>query len=106
MGLPSIPDPNPPEGHRWENGSEAVMGSIIIVGLLLAVLAVRYPLINHLAGWLLMFPIVTLSLGSITWSILILRWDAIFSLHGYGGTLLACSVPVGLWVARLNGACI
>jgi len=68
----------------------------------LAILAFRCPIINHLAGWLLVFPVVTVSFGSIAWALLIQRWDVLFSLLGYGATLAVFSLPVAWWVLRLN----
>jgi hypothetical protein len=76
------------------------LGIIIIIGLL----AFRFPLLNHLAGWLVVFPIVTLSAGSIAWAILIQRWDGLFSFCGYGMMLLAFAIPVAIWVCRLSSA--
>jgi hypothetical protein len=78
------------------------MGCILIVAALLGLLAFRYPIINHLAGWLIVFPLVTVSAGSLAWAVLIQLWDQVFSLRGYGATLIVFSVPVALWVVRLN----
>jgi hypothetical protein len=78
------------------------MGCIVIVGMLVGLLAIRYPIINHLAGWLVVFPIITLSGGSIAWAVLIQVWDGLFSLRGYGMTLAAFAVPVAFWVTRMN----
>lgn len=75
---------------------------ILIIALVL--LAMRWPIINVLAGWMVVFPIVTVSGGSIAWAVLIQRWDALLSLQGYGTTLAVFAVPVALWVSRLNQA--
>jgi hypothetical protein len=76
----------------------------LVVMAALVLVAIRYPVVNHLAGWLIVFPIVTVSGGSIAWGILIQRWDAFFSLCGYGMTLAVFAVPVSVWVCRLNRA--
>jgi hypothetical protein len=102
MGLPSIPATSPLEGHRWGKELSDVVGCILIAGLVLGILAFRYPIINHLAWWLVVFPIVTLSGGSLAWAILIQRWDALFSIRGYEITLIASAPPIALWVYRLN----
>jgi hypothetical protein len=78
------------------------VGTIVAIGLVLGALAFRYRIINCLAGWLIVFPIVTASAGSIAWGILIQWWGALFSLRGYGMTLAAFAPPIGVWVWRLN----
>jgi hypothetical protein len=75
--------------------------AFVVVVLVFGVLAFRYPIINHLAGWLIVFPIVTVSGGSIAWAILIQRSDAAYSLLGYAVTLAISAAPVALLVARL-----
>jgi hypothetical protein len=71
---------------------------VVVVGLL----AVRYPIVNQLAGWLLVFPLVTLAGGTIAWAIVIQRSAALFSFGGWAMTLALFAVPVALWVTRLN----
>lgn len=78
------------------------MPVLLIILIVLVLLAMRWPIVNVLAGWLVVFPIVTVAGGSIAWAILIQRWDELFSLRGYGTTLAVFAVPVGLWVLRLN----
>jgi len=74
----------------------------LILLIMLVLIAMRWPIINVLAGWMVVFPIVTIAGGSIAWSFLIQRWESLFSLQGYGTTLVVFAVPVALWVLRLN----
>jgi hypothetical protein len=78
------------------------MAVIVIAGVVLGALAFRFPIVNALAGWLVVFPIVTVSGGSIAWVILIQRWDPLFSFLGYGLSLVAFAVPVAILVCRLT----
>lgn len=73
-----------------------------IVAVAVGLVAVRCPIVDHLAGWLVLLPLMTLSIGTIAWTIFIWHWDAAFSVHGYAMTLAAFAVPVAFGVKRLN----
>lgn len=49
-----------------------------------------------------MFPLMTLSGGTIVWAIVIRHGDALYSPSGDGTTLVVFAVPVAFWVMRLN----
>lgn len=74
----------------------------LILLIVIVLIAMRWPIVNVLAGWLVVFPVITVSVGSIAWSLLIQRWESLFSVQGYGTTLVVFAVPVALWVVRLN----
>jgi hypothetical protein len=74
----------------------------VILVVMVVLVAVRYPIVNTLAGWLVVFPIVTVSGGAIAWSIAIQRIDSLYSMRGFALILAVSAVPVALWVVRLN----
>lgn len=78
------------------------MPALLILVIAVVLAAMRWPILNALAGWLVVFPIVTVASGTIAWAVLIQRWDALFSFGGYGATLATFAVPVAIWVRRLN----
>lgn len=78
------------------------MPCLLIIGAIIGLLAMRYPIINRLVGWAIGFSIVAVSAGSIAWALLMQRWNGLFSFRGYGAVLAVCSLLVAVWVARLN----
>ena len=80
------------------------MPIFLLVIVVLGLFAFRYTVVDHLIGWFVVLPLVTLSGGTIAWSILIQRWSALYSLRGYEMTLAAFAAPVALLVARMNRA--
>jgi len=70
--------------------------------VLLMLLAFRFPVIDRIVGWVVVFPLMTFCGGTLAWIVIQLSWGVLSSLAGYLATLAVVAVPVAYSVVWTN----
>ncbi|MFO0660601.1 MAG: hypothetical protein U0165_12335 [Polyangiaceae bacterium] len=75
---------------------------LVILFVVLAVVAYRFPVSENLANWIVLLPMGTLFLGTVAWIIAASVDESFKSLRGFAMMMAVSAIPVAVLVQLVN----